>query len=41
MAATKGEKTARKRVGAPIGATTTRQVSCKQPWGDELQGIEF
>ena len=41
MAATKGEKTARKTVGAPRGVTTTRQVSCKPPWGDGLQGIEF
>ena len=41
MAATKGEKVARQTVGAPRGATTARQVSCKPPWGDGLQGIEF
>ena len=41
MAARKDQKTARKPVGAPRGATTTPQVSCKPPWGDGLQGIEF
>ena len=41
MAGTKGQNAARKTVGAPRGATTTPQVSCKPPWGDGLQGIEF
>ena len=41
MAARKGEKMARNMVGAPRGAPTAPKVSCKPPWGDGLQGIEF
>ena len=37
----KGEMAARNTVGAPRGATTTPQVSCKRPWGDGFEGIEF